>query len=243
MSWSRSAPLLAPPCLRCGCRWPATPVLDQVVGRDGVAFDAPDTWPNGWQVSQLDNIRFFNIMGPAWAALDAQLNPWADGLSDGRWEWTVDAWTSRWQALRMISSAMSGEHKTSPLFKTQQVAAFALQPQEKTTYLTVDGEEFPYEPLYMEVHKGWSPIGHPESPPSVRLARVAGCHASAWLRPSSALECTRCALPAVDVFPAVQGCSMFCGVTWQLKLRRRRPLVPIPAAEQLIASLARGAER
>jgi hypothetical protein len=75
-------------------RWPATPLLDAVLGKEGIDFDQPETWPEAWEVQELDDIRFFNLMGPQWAALDYHLNPWGKGLSDGRWEWTMDTYAS-----------------------------------------------------------------------------------------------------------------------------------------------------
>lgn len=59
------------------------------VSEAGCTFEQPDQWPSGWHVSNMDSIHYFNIAGPGWAALDAQLNPWAT-LDDGLWELAID---------------------------------------------------------------------------------------------------------------------------------------------------------
>jgi hypothetical protein len=49
----------------------------------------PEGWPSSWTVQELDSIRYFNVAGPDWAALDARLNPWGV-VDDGLWEFTMD---------------------------------------------------------------------------------------------------------------------------------------------------------
>ena len=46
------------------------------------------TFPEGWTQSDT-SVRFFNLCGPAWAALDYKINPWAS-LDDGLWEFATD---------------------------------------------------------------------------------------------------------------------------------------------------------
>jgi hypothetical protein len=67
---------------------------------DKALFDDLTTWPEGWTVQQRDNIRFLNLAGPGWAALDAHLNPWAD-ISDGVWELAWDKCEGRAQMLKV----------------------------------------------------------------------------------------------------------------------------------------------
>lgn len=136
-------------------RWPATPLLDEVLRKPSSALDVPHAWPVGWEVKEQECVRYWNVQGPAWAALDAQLNPWADDdLADGRWELSTDKCSSRAQMLSMIVATQSGRHKDSPLFDVQRFAALAIEPCEKTTYLTVDGNEVAFEPTFVEVHQG-----------------------------------------------------------------------------------------
>lgn len=59
------------------------------IAEAGCSFDRPDGWPSGWHVSHMDAIRYFNIAGPDWAALDANINPWGV-LDDGLWELAID---------------------------------------------------------------------------------------------------------------------------------------------------------
>lgn len=46
-------------------------------------------WPEGWTVTSMEHIHFFNVAGPPWAALDYQLNAGAV-MDDGAWELMVD---------------------------------------------------------------------------------------------------------------------------------------------------------
>lgn len=68
-----------------GCRWPPAPILEEVQQQSsGGDF----TFPEGW--SQSDTaVRFFNLCGPPWVALDYRINPWA-ALDDGLWELATD---------------------------------------------------------------------------------------------------------------------------------------------------------
>lgn len=70
------------------CRILKCPMLDGIA-EAGCSFDRPEGWPSGWHVSDMDTIRYFNIAGPDWAALDANINPWGV-LDDGLWELAVD---------------------------------------------------------------------------------------------------------------------------------------------------------
>lgn len=63
-------------------------MLDEV-SKAGCLLERPEEWPNGWQVSDMDSIRYFNVAGPDWAALDARINPWGV-VDDGLWELAID---------------------------------------------------------------------------------------------------------------------------------------------------------
>lgn len=63
-------------------------MLDDV-SKAGCSLEQPHGWPSGWHVLDMDSIRYFNIAGPDWAALDARINPWGK-LDDGLWELSVD---------------------------------------------------------------------------------------------------------------------------------------------------------
>lgn len=70
------------------CRTLKCPLLDDV-SDSGCCFAKPQEWPSGWHVSELDDVRYFNIAGPDWAALDAHINPWGK-VDDGLWELAMD---------------------------------------------------------------------------------------------------------------------------------------------------------
>jgi hypothetical protein len=70
------------------CRSLECPRLAEV--QDGKAdLSMPELWPSGWKVQTRDSIRYLNVAGPDWAALDARINPWGD-ISDGQWEFATD---------------------------------------------------------------------------------------------------------------------------------------------------------
>lgn len=57
----------------------------------------------------------------------------------------------------MLQLTQTGAHKDSPLFEHRKVGAFAIHPDTSVggpTWLSVDGEVVPMEPLLLEVHKG-----------------------------------------------------------------------------------------
>lgn len=61
------------------------PILAEVQQQsDGGNF----TFPDGWTQSDVA-VRFFNLCGPPWIALDYKVNPWA-AMDDGLWELATD---------------------------------------------------------------------------------------------------------------------------------------------------------
>lgn len=132
------------------CRFLECPRLAELEGK--AVFGDLATWPDGWTVQRRDSIRYLNLAGPQWAALDANLNPWGD-TSDGLWEFAWDKAQGRGQALQMILATQAGKHDKSPLFEMERVSAFVIEPVDKTTFLTVDGEKVELERLSIEVHR------------------------------------------------------------------------------------------
>lgn len=141
----------------------------QLAAVEGSAvFDDAATWPAGWTIQQRDSIRYLNLSGPGWAALDAQLNPWAN-TSDGLWEFVWDKATSRRHGLKMILETQAGKHDKSPLFEMERVSAFVIEPVDNTTFLTVDGEQVELKKLSVEVHRKLLQVVHA---PSVSLMQL-----------------------------------------------------------------------
>ena len=61
------------------------------------------------------------------------------------------------QGLQMLLQTQTGAHKDSPMFVHHKVGAFAIHPDTSVgapTWLSVDGEVVPMEPLLVEVHRG-----------------------------------------------------------------------------------------
>lgn len=61
---------------------------------------------------------------------------------------------SRWQQLLLLLDAAEGKHRDSDFLVMRRVAALVVEPVREGTWLTIDGEQVPYEPLYLEVHQG-----------------------------------------------------------------------------------------
>lgn len=87
------------------CRVLECPRLAEVEGK--AVFDDLSSWPDGWTVQHRDSIHYLNFAGPGWAALDANLNPWAD-TSDGLWEFVWDKCQGRFQALKVCYNQENG---------------------------------------------------------------------------------------------------------------------------------------
>lgn len=113
-----------------------------------------DALPEDWEVIPAEAMGNFYAGNMAIVSKDANFFPAAlpnDGLLDIV---TIDGTISRTTSLKMMSEVPQGGFFDMPEVKIRKALAYRLVPHQKEGYISVDGEQVPFEALQVEVHKG-----------------------------------------------------------------------------------------
>ncbi|KAK4152058.1 hypothetical protein C8A00DRAFT_44832 [Chaetomidium leptoderma] len=116
---------------------------------------AMDKLPDGWELIPFDKLGSFYCGNMAYMAPDANFFPAAlanDGLMDLV---ITDGDISLFKSVSLQLTVESGHFFDSPLVSYRKVSAYRIIPRnQKTGYISIDGESIPFEPFQAEVHQG-----------------------------------------------------------------------------------------
>lgn len=113
-----------------------------------------DELPEGWQVIPGETLGNFYAANMAIVSKDTNFFPASlpnDGLMDVI---TIDGTISRATTLKMMSAVTEGGFFNMPDVKIRKATAYRLVPREKEGYISIDGEQVPFEPFQVEIHPG-----------------------------------------------------------------------------------------
>lgn len=113
-----------------------------------------DAQPEDWQVIPGETLGNFYAGNMAVVSKDANFFPASlpnDGLLDIV---TIDGMVSRATSLKMMTEVPQGGFFDMPEVNIRKALAYRLVPRQKEGYISVDGEQVPFEALQVEVHKG-----------------------------------------------------------------------------------------
>ena len=114
-----------------------------------------DELPSDWQTISTDTLSNFYAGNMAIMSADANIFPATvpnDGLIDIV---TIDGAISRLRAISMMSAVENGGFFDYPEAVFRKVHAYRLTPRGSDHgYISVDGEEIPFQPFQVEVHPG-----------------------------------------------------------------------------------------
>ncbi|EER39605.1 sphingosine kinase [Histoplasma capsulatum var. duboisii H88] len=114
-----------------------------------------DPLPEGWTLVPHDKLGNFYAGNMAYMAADSNFFPAAlpnDGCMDLI---TVNGDISRRTAIQMLMSVDDGAFFDMPEVNVRKVTGYRIIPRDrKEGYISIDGEQVPFEPFQAEVHKG-----------------------------------------------------------------------------------------
>jgi sphingosine kinase len=110
--------------------------------------------PGDWESIPGENMGNFYAGNMAIMSKDTNFFPASlpdDGLMDIV---TIDGTVSRTTSLKMMNELGTGGFFDMPDVKIRKATAFRLVPHEKEGYISIDGEQVPFEALQAEIHRG-----------------------------------------------------------------------------------------
>lgn len=113
-----------------------------------------DDLPEDWEVIPAETMGNFYAGNMAIVSKDTNFFPASvpcDGLMDIV---TIDGTTSRAASLKMMSEIADGGFFDMPDVNVRKATAYRLVPREKEGYISVDGEQVPFEAFQVEIHRG-----------------------------------------------------------------------------------------
>lgn len=113
-----------------------------------------DSLPEDWEVIPAETMGNFYAGNMAIVSKDTNFFPASlpcDGLMDIV---SIDGTTSRTESLKMMSEIADGGFFDMPDVKVCKATAYRLVPREKEGYISVDGEQVPFEAFQVEIHRG-----------------------------------------------------------------------------------------
>ncbi|EEH46778.2 uncharacterized protein PADG_02876 [Paracoccidioides brasiliensis Pb18] len=114
-----------------------------------------DPLPEGWTLVPHDNMGNFYAGNMAYMAADTNFFPAAlpnDGYLDLV---TINGDIGRWTAIQMLKAVDNGTLFDMPEIKVQKITGYRIIPRDrKQGYISIDGEQIPFEPFQAEVHRG-----------------------------------------------------------------------------------------
>lgn len=113
-----------------------------------------DSLPEDWEVVPSETMGNFYAGNMSIVSKDTNFFPAAlpsDGLMDIV---TVDGTTSRATTLKMMTQVADGGFFDMPEVSVRKATAYRLVPREKEGYISVDGEQVPFEAFQVEIHQG-----------------------------------------------------------------------------------------
>lgn len=113
-----------------------------------------DKLPDDWEVIPGETMGNFYAGNMAIVSKDTNFFPASvpcDGMMDIV---TIDGNTSRTESLKMMSEIADGGFFDMPDVDVRKATAYRLVPREKEGYISVDGEQVPFEAFQVEIHKG-----------------------------------------------------------------------------------------
>lgn len=113
-----------------------------------------DNLPDDWEVIPSETMGNFYAGNMPIMSKDTNFFPAAlpcDGLLDIV---MVDGTISRPTTLKMMTKVADGAFFDMPEVSVRKATAYRLVPREKEGYISVDGEQVPFEAFQVEIHKG-----------------------------------------------------------------------------------------
>ncbi|KAI9775651.1 MAG: sphinganine kinase lcb4 [Geoglossum umbratile] len=114
-----------------------------------------DELPEGWELVPYDTLGNFYVGNMAYMAPNANFFPAAlpnDGTIDLV---CIDGHISRITALKSLAAVESGTFYDMEHVSYRKVLGFRIIPRDqKTGYISIDGEKVPFEPFQAEIHPG-----------------------------------------------------------------------------------------
>ncbi|KAJ5578071.1 uncharacterized protein N7459_007035 [Penicillium hispanicum] len=113
-----------------------------------------DELPSEWEVVPGEHIGNFYAGNMAIMSKDTNFFPASlpnDGLMDIV---TIDGTVSRMTSIKMMNEIPTGGFFGMPDVKIRKATAFRLVPHEKAGYISIDGEQVPFEAFQAEIHQG-----------------------------------------------------------------------------------------
>lgn len=113
-----------------------------------------DELPGDWSVVPGDTMGNFYAGNMAFMAKDTNFFPSSlpnDGFMDVV---TIDGTISRATSVKMMMEISSGGFFDMPDVKIRKAIAYRLVPREKEGYISIDGEQVPFEAFQAEIHQG-----------------------------------------------------------------------------------------
>lgn len=113
-----------------------------------------DTLPKDWTAVPGEHMGNFYAGNMAIMTKDTNFFPASlpnDGLMDIV---TIDGTVSRTTSLKMMNELATGGFFDMPDVKIRKATAFRLVPREKEGYISIDGEQVPFEAFQAEIHQG-----------------------------------------------------------------------------------------
>ncbi|KAJ5091730.1 hypothetical protein NUU61_006600 [Penicillium alfredii] len=110
--------------------------------------------PTDWEIVPGTTMGNFYVGNMAIMSKDTNFFPASlpnDGLMDVI---TIDGTISLSTALSMMNEIPTGRFFDMPDVKLRKATAFRLVPHEKEGYISIDGEQVPFEPFQAEIHQG-----------------------------------------------------------------------------------------
>ncbi|KAH0565398.1 hypothetical protein GP486_001215 [Trichoglossum hirsutum] len=131
-----------------------------------------DDLPDGWELAAYDTLGNFYAGNMAWMAANANFFP-AALPSDGNIDLVcIDGHIGRLTALKSFLAVESGTFYDMEHVSYRKVESFRIIPRnQKTGYISIDGEKVPFEPFQAETHRGLGTVlsksGHIYEAPGV----------------------------------------------------------------------------
>ncbi|KAJ5620045.1 hypothetical protein N7510_004029 [Penicillium lagena] len=113
-----------------------------------------DKLPEDWEVIPGETMGNFYAGNMAIMTKDTNFFPAAlpnDGFLDVV---TIDGMVSRASSIKMMNEITTGGFFDMPDVKVRKVTAYRLIPHEKEGYISIDGEQLPFEAFQAEIHHG-----------------------------------------------------------------------------------------
>jgi sphingosine kinase len=117
-----------------------------------------DKLPEDWEVIPGGTMGNFYAGNMAIMTKDTNFFPAAlpnDGFLDVV---TIDGKVSRASSLKMMNELATGGFFDMPDVNVRKATAFRLVPHEKEGYISIDGEQVPFEAFQAEIHHGLGTI-------------------------------------------------------------------------------------